>query len=72
LGIFSGHLYWFFEDVYPQIRPGRRLLSTPKLLKLLFDAPPVETPEARGDAEEEEQEEEEGQGKEEEEEDEEE
>lgn len=45
LGIASGHLYWFFEDVYPQIKPGRHLTATPRILKMLFDAPPppVET-----------------------------
>ena len=49
LGICVGHLYWFFEDVYPQIRPGRHLWATPTLLKMLFDAPPapqVHMPEA--------------------------
>jgi hypothetical protein len=39
LGLLAGHIYWFFADVYPQIRPGRELLGTPMFLRALFDAP---------------------------------
>ncbi len=39
LGMICGHAYWFFEDVYPQIRPGRHWTSAPRVLKVLFDPP---------------------------------
>lgn len=32
LGIFVGHVYFFFEDVYPKYRPNRRVLKTPGVL----------------------------------------
>jgi len=38
LGIAVGHLYFYLEDVYPTIT-GRRLLRSPHILKVLFDAP---------------------------------
>ena len=50
----AGHLYWFFEDVYPQIRPGRLWTSPPKVLKLLFDAPEAPVMAAANEAEREE------------------
>nr|CAH0109536.1 unnamed protein product [Daphnia galeata] len=37
LGIAIGHLYFFLEDVFPNQPGGRRLLATPRILKLLFD-----------------------------------
>eukprot|EP00474_Spongospora_subterranea_P010095 CRZ10553.1 hypothetical protein [Spongospora subterranea] len=37
LGIAIGHLYYFLEDVYPTItRPSRRLLKTPRFLKVMM------------------------------------
>lgn len=38
LGIFCGHMYYFFNDVYPLMptSKGFRLYSTPKLLKWAF------------------------------------
>nr|CAG4648853.1 EOG090X0CFQ [Polyphemus pediculus] len=38
LGIAIGHLYFFLEDVFPNQPGGRRLLATPRILKLLFDS----------------------------------
>jgi Derlin-2/3 len=32
LGIAVGHVYYFWEDVYPTYRPGRRLLKTPNFM----------------------------------------
>jgi len=40
LGIVIGHIYYFFEDVYPETS-GRRLLRTPGILKAMFDVPVV-------------------------------
>ena len=40
MGALVGHVYFFLEDVYPEVT-GRRLLKTPKIFSLLFD-PPVE------------------------------
>ena len=36
-GIAAGHIYYFFEDVYPLMPTsgGFRLFKTPKLLKLV-------------------------------------
>lgn len=45
LGLLAGHLYWFFADVYPEIRPGREWLSPPRFVRALFD-PPTPVPEA--------------------------
>jgi len=39
LGIAVGHIYYWMEDVYPTIRPGRHILRTPAILKYLFDNP---------------------------------
>jgi len=47
LGMGAGHVYYYLEDVYPRlserkdargqvIRPGRRLLATPGMIKALF------------------------------------
>ena len=36
MGIGAGHLYFFLEDVYPQLEGGRRLLVTPMLIKAMF------------------------------------
>lgn len=54
LGLLAGHLYWFFEDIYPQIRPGRHWTAPPKLLKILFDAPEAPVVAAGNEAEREE------------------
>jgi len=40
LGLFVGHIYYFLEDVYPNIT-GRRILKTPLFLKKMFDPPEV-------------------------------
>ncbi|GAX83467.1 hypothetical protein CEUSTIGMA_g10892.t1 [Chlamydomonas eustigma] len=51
MGIAAGHLYYFFEDVYPRMT-GRRPLKTPGFVRALFPAdepivmpPPVPPPE---------------------------
>ena len=36
LGIFAGHIYYFFEDVYPRMNNGFKLLATPSILVALF------------------------------------
>ena len=49
LGMLAGHVYYYFEDVYPTLserrdlegnllRPGRRVLATPAFVKALFPA----------------------------------
>eukprot|EP01117_Protostelium_nocturnum_P000852 TRINITY_DN1111_c0_g1_i1.p1 TRINITY_DN1111_c0_g1~~TRINITY_DN1111_c0_g1_i1.p1 ORF type:complete len:237 (-),score=26.53 TRINITY_DN1111_c0_g1_i1:43-753(-) len=38
LGIVVGHIYYFFEDVYPKIS-GRKLLKTPQIFKAAFNNP---------------------------------
>jgi len=43
LGVGVGHIYYFLEDVYPEVT-GRRLLKTPAIIKHLFDQP-AEVPE---------------------------
>lgn len=39
LGLVIGHVYYFLEDVYPRMQGsgGQRFLSTPGVLKRLFD-----------------------------------
>jgi Derlin-2/3 len=32
LGILAGHIYYFFEDVYPRYYPNRKLLKTPEFV----------------------------------------
>jgi Derlin-2/3 len=32
MGIGAGHLYFFLEDVYPQLEGGRRVLKTPTIM----------------------------------------
>ncbi|KAM9257466.1 LOW QUALITY PROTEIN: derlin-2-like [Cariama cristata] len=39
LGIAVGHIYFFFEDVFPNQPGGGRLLRTPSVLKAIFDTP---------------------------------
>ncbi|XP_034397610.1 derlin-2-like [Cyclopterus lumpus] len=39
LGISVGHMYYFLEDVFPNQPGGRKLLTTPELLRALFDRP---------------------------------
>ncbi|KAI5820003.1 Derlin [Pyronema omphalodes] len=42
LGIVVGHVYYFFEDIYPRIRGGARPLAAPEMWRRLFagvDAP---------------------------------
>lgn len=36
LGIAAGHIYYFLEDVYPQLAGGRRLLKTPAFMGAIF------------------------------------
>ena len=38
LGMAAGHIYYFFEDVYPRVTGGRRFLKTPGIIKALFAA----------------------------------
>ncbi|EFA77668.1 derlin-2 [Heterostelium album PN500] len=38
MGIVVGHVYYYLEDVYPQIS-NRRILKTPSFIKQLFDNP---------------------------------
>ncbi|XP_037338291.2 derlin-2-like [Pungitius pungitius] len=45
LGITVGHMYYFLEDVFPKRPGGRKLLTTPELLRTLFDRP--EDPDSR-------------------------
>eukprot|EP01137_Pigoraptor_chileana_P001223 Opistho-2@38554 len=40
LGIGIGHIYYYFEDVYPTLFPGRRPLKTPAIIKWLFEGAP--------------------------------
>lgn len=37
MGIAVGHIYFYLEDVFPNINGGFRVLKTPRLLRLLFD-----------------------------------
>jgi len=39
LGIVVGHIYYYLEDVYPQLTAGRRILVTPGIFKAFFDTP---------------------------------
>ncbi|XP_038162456.1 derlin-2-like isoform X2 [Cyprinodon tularosa] len=39
LGIAVGHVYYFLEDVFPNRPGGRQLLTTPELLRVMFDGP---------------------------------
>ncbi|XP_075071912.1 derlin-3 isoform X2 [Mixophyes fleayi] len=39
LGIATGHIYFFLEDVFPNQPGGKKLLVTPALLKQIFDDP---------------------------------
>lgn len=36
MGIMAGHVYYFFEDVYPR-QGGPRILKTPQFMHVLFD-----------------------------------
>lgn len=36
LGIAAGHIYYFLEDVYPQLENGRRVLKTPRIIQMMF------------------------------------
>ena len=36
LGIVVGHIYYYLEDVLPQLTGGRKLLVTPSLLYVFF------------------------------------
>lgn len=38
LGMVAGHIYYFLEDVYPQMS-GRRVLATPSIIKALLPQP---------------------------------
>lgn len=37
MGMAAGHAYYFLEDVYPRMSPGRRPLKTPRALAALFE-----------------------------------
>lgn len=37
MGIAVGHMYYFLEDVFPYQAGGMRLLSTPRILKYIFE-----------------------------------
>jgi len=41
LGIAVGHVYYFFEDIYPRIRNGQRPLDPPQWWKRLFAGAPT-------------------------------
>jgi len=47
LGIVVGHIYYYLEDVYPQLT-NRRILTTPGILKAFFDVPTVPVAERPG------------------------
>ena len=32
MGILAGHIYYFFEDVYPKYYPERKILKTPSVV----------------------------------------
>jgi Derlin-2/3 len=44
LGIFAGHIYYYFEDIYPRMNNGFKLLETPTLLVSLFGEAQEPTP----------------------------
>ena len=37
LGIICGHIYFYLEDVFPNVEGGFRILKTPQVLKNLLD-----------------------------------
>ena len=37
LGIACGHIYYYLEDVFPNVEGGFHIIQTPSLLKRLFD-----------------------------------
>uniref|UniRef100_G3SZ03 Derlin n=1 Tax=Loxodonta africana TaxID=9785 RepID=G3SZ03_LOXAF len=39
MGAAVGHIYYYLEDVFPNQPGGKRVLLTPRFLKLLLDAP---------------------------------
>ncbi|XP_075132072.1 derlin-3 isoform X2 [Leptodactylus fuscus] len=39
LGILTGHIYFFLEDVFPRQPGGKKLLVTPAFLKQIFEDP---------------------------------
>jgi len=51
IGIVCGHLYYYAEDVFPNLPYGYRILETPSILKRIFDPAPlpyVEVPDRPG------------------------
>ncbi|KAF8534883.1 Derlin [Trichophaea hybrida] len=46
LGIVVGHVYYFFEDIYPRIRNGSRPLDPPMFWRRLFADAPAAPPAA--------------------------
>lgn len=38
LGIACGHVYYYLEDVFPNVEGGFKILVTPRFMKQLFDA----------------------------------
>ena len=41
LGIVCGHLYYYLEDVFPNVEGGFKILHTPQFLKTLVDPAPL-------------------------------
>lgn len=41
LGIACGHLYYYLEDVFPNLEGGFKILHTPQFLKRLIDPAPL-------------------------------
>jgi len=41
LGVVVGHIYYFIEDIYPQIGGRAHLLRAPEILKHFFDVPVI-------------------------------
>lgn len=42
MGMAVGHMYYVIEDVFPNQRGGFKLLTTPQILKTIFDGAPVD------------------------------
>nr|ABM55620.1 putative Der1-like domain family, member 2 [Maconellicoccus hirsutus] len=42
LGMGVGHLYFYLEDVFPNLQGGFRVLRTPNFLKEIFDGRPID------------------------------
>lgn len=44
IGIIVGHFYYFFEDVFPNEPHGFRILETPRIIKIVFNALGIDEP----------------------------